>query len=162
MAITILPPPPPLFCSDTISKNKVTRTIWASSMIIVPSCITKVMMIWFTLRMTDFDGKMNGAMKLRIMDQLFMVNTQLIMFPHQETHSLRTAIWPWSRKIRIIRCWIIGKKVEVSLRLFDIFEKNMVFIFLWKSLRTHPAYAEENALFSCRDPEEGSDFFILM
>ena len=25
---------------------------------------------------------------------------------------------------------LIGKKVEVSLRLFDIFERNMVFIFL--------------------------------
>ena len=27
-------------------------------------------------------------------------------------------------------CQISGKKVEVSLRLFDIFERNMVFIFL--------------------------------
>ena len=33
----------------------------------------------------------------------------------------------------------VGKKVEVSLRLFDIFEKNMVFIFLLGSLGTHPA-----------------------
>ena len=34
---------------------------------------------------------------------------------------------------------IIGKKVEVSLRLFDIFERNMVFIFLlesWESQST--------------------------
>ena len=28
---------------------------------------------------------------------------------------------------------LIGKKVEVSLRLFDIFKRNMVFIFLLKS-----------------------------
>ena len=28
---------------------------------------------------------------------------------------------------------LIGKKVEVSLRLFDIFERNMVFIFLFAS-----------------------------
>ena len=28
---------------------------------------------------------------------------------------------------------LIGKKVEVSLRLFDIFERNMVFVFLWGS-----------------------------
>ena len=28
---------------------------------------------------------------------------------------------------------IIGKKVEVSLRLFDIFERKRVFIFLWES-----------------------------
>ena len=32
---------------------------------------------------------------------------------------------------------MFGKKVEVSLRLFDIFKKNMVFIFLCKNLRTH-------------------------
>ena len=31
---------------------------------------------------------------------------------------------------------IIGKKVEVSLRLFDIFLRNMVFIFLWESFET--------------------------
>ena len=31
---------------------------------------------------------------------------------------------------------LIGKKVEVSLRLFDIFEKNRVFIFLWGSFGT--------------------------
>ena len=35
--------------------------------------------------------------------------------------------------------WIVGKKVEVSLRLFDIFEINRVFIFLLESWRTHPA-----------------------
>ena len=28
---------------------------------------------------------------------------------------------------------LIGKKVEVSLQLFDIFERNMVFIFLFES-----------------------------
>ena len=33
---------------------------------------------------------------------------------------------------------IIGKKVEVSLWLFDISEKNMVFIFLWESFGTPP------------------------
>ena len=27
---------------------------------------------------------------------------------------------------------VIGIKVEVSLRLFDIFERNMIFIFLWR------------------------------
>ena len=30
----------------------------------------------------------------------------------------------------------VGKKVEVSLRLFDIFERNRVFIFLWGSFGT--------------------------
>ena len=34
---------------------------------------------------------------------------------------------------------IIGKKVKVSLQLFDIFEKNMVFIFLLESWGSHPA-----------------------
>ena len=34
---------------------------------------------------------------------------------------------------------IVEKKVEVSLRLFDIFKRNMVFIFLCESLGTHPA-----------------------
>ena len=34
---------------------------------------------------------------------------------------------------------LVGKKVEVSLRLFDIFERNMVFIFLRGSFGTHPA-----------------------
>ena len=29
--------------------------------------------------------------------------------------------------------WIVRKKVEVSLWLFDIFQRNMVFIFLWVS-----------------------------
>ena len=33
----------------------------------------------------------------------------------------------------MILLMIIGKKVEVSLRLFDIFERNMVFVFLWES-----------------------------
>ena len=33
----------------------------------------------------------------------------------------------------------IGKKVEVSLRLFDIFKRNRVFIFLWESWGTHRA-----------------------
>ena len=28
---------------------------------------------------------------------------------------------------------LVGKKVEVSLRLFDIFERNRVFILLWGS-----------------------------
>ena len=32
---------------------------------------------------------------------------------------------------------IIGKKVEVGLRLFDIFERNRVFIFLLESWGTH-------------------------
>ena len=34
---------------------------------------------------------------------------------------------------------VIRKKVEVCLRLFDIFERNRVFIFLWESWGTHPA-----------------------
>ena len=34
---------------------------------------------------------------------------------------------------------IVGKKVEVSLQLFDIFQRNMVFIFLLGSFGTHPA-----------------------
>ena len=33
---------------------------------------------------------------------------------------------------------IIGEKVEVSLRLFDIFERNMVFIFLCGSCESPP------------------------
>ena len=33
---------------------------------------------------------------------------------------------------------MIGKKVEVSLRLFDIFERNRVFIFLWGSWESPP------------------------
>ena len=32
---------------------------------------------------------------------------------------------------------IIGKKVEVSLRLFDIYETNRVVIFLWESCQSH-------------------------
>ena len=43
----------------------------------------------------------------------------------------------------ILKCFfvimIIGKKVEVSLRLFDIFVRNMVLIFLCKSFGTHAA-----------------------
>jgi len=39
----------------------------------------------------------------------------------------------------LLGCFLIGKKVEVSLRLFDVFERNMVFIFLWENLGTHPA-----------------------
>ena len=35
---------------------------------------------------------------------------------------------------------IVGKKVEVIIRLFD-FERNMVFIFLLESCTTHPALA---------------------
>ena len=34
--------------------------------------------------------------------------------------------------------FIIGKKVEVSVRLFDIFERNRVFIFLWESCGSPP------------------------
>ena len=34
---------------------------------------------------------------------------------------------------------LIGKKVEVCLRLFDIFERNRVFILLLESWGTHPA-----------------------
>ena len=33
---------------------------------------------------------------------------------------------------------LIGKKVEVSLRLFDIFERNRVFIFLLGSFASPP------------------------
>ena len=47
--------------------------------------------------------------------------------------------------VPIVQCYpalqknVIGKKVEVSLRLFYIFERNMVFIFLWESCASHPA-----------------------
>ena len=34
---------------------------------------------------------------------------------------------------------IVGKKVEVSLRLFDIFKRKRVFIFLCESFKTHRA-----------------------
>ena len=33
---------------------------------------------------------------------------------------------------------LIGKKVEVRLRLFDIFERNMVFLFLLESWESQP------------------------
>ena len=51
----------------------------------------------------------------------------------------------WKREhLKSINFWfethkIIEKKVEVSLRLFDIFEGNMVFIFLLGSWGSHPA-----------------------
>ena len=34
---------------------------------------------------------------------------------------------------------VIGKKVEVRLRLFDIYERNRVFIFLCGSFASYPA-----------------------
>ena len=39
----------------------------------------------------------------------------------------------------VIKTFMIGKKVEVSLRLFDTFQRNMVFIFLWGSWGFHRA-----------------------
>ena len=67
---------------------------------------------------------------------------------------------------------VIGKKVEVSLPLFDIFERNRVFIFLWESWGTlrligasdeiHRVSTFNNSLsFGAKQKSLGQIFFVL-
>ena len=62
---------------------------------------------------------------------------------HCVIYKRQTEFTFWSSKFKwfILKdiTFIVGKKVEVNLRLFDIFQRNMVFIFLWESWESHRA-----------------------
>ena len=71
---------------------------------------------------------------------LWALNRILSFSYHHQSH-LRNAVNRFMINILAPGCqtFMIGKKVEVSLRLFNIFERNRVFISLCRSFGTHRA-----------------------
>ena len=72
--------------------------------------------------------------------KMVYLRTQINLLKRFILNNKKMFVWitPWNWQQKKNQFVLIGKKVEVSLWLFDIFERNRVFIFSWESWGSPP------------------------